>query len=136
MQHSDTAIARKINNTMPKTARKNYEAMTAKVLDPLRERWGSPILVSSGYRCQELNKAVGGVSDSYHLGTDDHAAVDLIPKNGDLNGLYKLIKAMAQRGEITVDKVLFEQSKTSKWIHLQWKRNAINRGIFVDRYVV
>ena len=44
------------------------------VLDPLREHWGLPIRVTSGYRCPELNEEVGGVEDSWHM---DGCAADI-----------------------------------------------------------
>jgi uncharacterized protein YcbK (DUF882 family) len=38
-----------------------------RILDPLREKYGKPIIVNSGYRCPKLNKCVGGVSTSQHV---------------------------------------------------------------------
>ena len=45
-----------------------------RVLDPIREHWGLPIRVTSGYRCPELNEEVGGVEDSWHM---DGCAADI-----------------------------------------------------------
>ena len=42
------------------------ELLVAKLLDPMREWVAEPIYINSGYRSQELNKAVGGVRDSQH----------------------------------------------------------------------
>lgn len=64
---SDTADRRDINNRIPKALLPNVERLIKEVLDPLREWYGKPIYVNSGYRCEELNKAVGGVSNSFHL---------------------------------------------------------------------
>lgn len=36
-------------------------------LDQIREKFGAPIIVTSGFRCQKLNKKVGGVPNSFHL---------------------------------------------------------------------
>lgn len=41
--------------------------LTERVLQPLRDAWGKPLHVNSGYRCAELNKAVGGVQTSQHV---------------------------------------------------------------------
>ena len=65
--HSDTAVSLGIDNTIPKAARENVENLVHYVLDPLRELWGLPIRVTSGYRCPELNEEVGGVEDSWHM---------------------------------------------------------------------
>ena len=37
------------------------------VLQPLRDTWGKPLHINSGYRCPELNKAIGGQTTSQHL---------------------------------------------------------------------
>lgn len=37
------------------------------ILNGLRERFGAPIYINSGYRCPAVNRAVGGVDNSYHL---------------------------------------------------------------------
>lgn len=66
-ERSDTAYKHGIDNTAPESARKNIAALVDKVLDPLREAWGKPITVTSGYRCSELNRLVGGVATSTHM---------------------------------------------------------------------
>ncbi len=65
--HSDTADRLGIANILPIRQRRALIALADNVLDPLREAWGRPIIVNSGYRCPELNKAVGGVPTSMHL---------------------------------------------------------------------
>lgn len=44
----------------------NLEALVDNLLDPIRERFATPIIVTSGYRCKELNEIVGGVETSQH----------------------------------------------------------------------
>lgn len=67
MTRSDTADKQGIDNRLPKDLLPNVENLIAEVLDPLREWYGRPIYVNSGYRCPELNKVVGGVENSYHV---------------------------------------------------------------------
>ena len=67
MVASATADRLAIDNRLPKAYVGNVQGLIDKVLDPLREWYGRPIFVNSGYRCAELNKAVGGVEGSYHL---------------------------------------------------------------------
>lgn len=64
---SDTGRRHKIDNTAPTHAVENLTTLVQCVLDPLREAWGKPLTVNSGYRCPKLNQAVGGVATSYHL---------------------------------------------------------------------
>ena len=54
--YSDTAKKHKIDNTPNEEIIEHLTEFTENVLDKLREVWGSPIKVSSGYRCDELNK--------------------------------------------------------------------------------
>jgi zinc D-Ala-D-Ala carboxypeptidase len=65
--HSDTADAMRIDNTPPPEELACLEIL-AGVMEQVREILGDkPIIVSSGYRCYELNVACGGASDSAHL---------------------------------------------------------------------
>ena len=64
---STTAKKLGINNTPSEEELHNIRTLIEVVLDPLRQAWGRPILVNSGYRCGALNKAVGGAKTSHHL---------------------------------------------------------------------
>ena len=63
---SETADKKAIDNRLPKELLPNAQALVDNVLDPLREAYGKPITVTSGYRCPALNKAVGGSKTSDH----------------------------------------------------------------------
>ena len=64
---STTAQQKGIKNVPSKEQEQNLIALIENVLDPLREAYGKPIVVTSGYRCPALNKAVGGASNSQHM---------------------------------------------------------------------
>ena len=64
---SSTASRLHINNTPSQEVKDNLNKLIDNVLDPLRELYGKPIIVNSGYRCPKLNKAVGGARSSQHL---------------------------------------------------------------------
>ena len=49
-EHSDTATNLKIDNSMNEDIKNNVTELVNNVLDPLREAWGKPIRVTSGYR--------------------------------------------------------------------------------------
>ena len=66
LTHSDTAVSLGLDNTPTAAAVPLMIELIDRVLDPLRESWGGPICVSSGYRCPMLNEKVGGVEGSYH----------------------------------------------------------------------
>jgi uncharacterized protein YcbK (DUF882 family) len=63
----------------------NLRVLVEHVLDPVRTEWGSPIIVSSGYRCPLLNREVGGVEGSYHI---RGMAADIYDPKGLTEGLF------------------------------------------------
>ncbi|QEA10418.1 zinc D-Ala-D-Ala carboxypeptidase precursor [Bacteroides phage Barc2635] len=67
LTRATTATAKGIDNTPTPEVEKNLTLLVENVLDPLREIYGKPITVNSGYRCPELNKAVGGSKTSDHV---------------------------------------------------------------------
>lgn len=93
---SDSATARKngIDNTPGEAERRSLEELVSRVLDPLREAYGKPIHVSSGYRCPKVNGIAGGVKKSHHM---RGMAADIYgtPNTGKENRkLYDLIKQL------------------------------------------
>lgn len=67
-ERSEVAEAKHICNVITSfEVRDNILALTENVLQPLRDAWGKPLKVNSGYRCKALNAAVGGVPTSQHV---------------------------------------------------------------------
>ena len=64
---SSTAIEKGIDITPNSEIVNNLKRLVEYILDPLRERYGKPIIVNSGYRCPALNKAVNGSKTSQHV---------------------------------------------------------------------
>ena len=85
---SDTAYRHAIDNTPPEEAKRNIAALVDSVLDPLREAWGKPIRVTSGYRSPAVNRLVKGVATSMHL--TGHAADITTGNPVDNRKLYQL----------------------------------------------
>lgn len=109
-ERSDTATKFAIDNTMPESAKKNVAELVDKVLDPLREAWGKPITVTSGYRCPELNKAVGGAKTSHHL---SGMAADISTGNKvDNRRLYDLVLKLGLPFTQLIDESNFS------WVHI------------------
>lgn len=114
LTNSATAKRLGIDNTPDANITANLTALVDKVLDPLREAWGAPIIVSSGYRCPKLNKAVGGAASSQHMkgqAADIHTVSD-DPK--DNKRLYELIRRLA----LPVDQCINEYGYN--WIHVSY----------------
>ena len=67
-ERSEVADAKHICNVITSfEVRDSILALTENVLQPLRNAWGKPLKVNSGYRCKALNAAVGGVPTSQHV---------------------------------------------------------------------
>lgn len=108
---SATADARGIDNSLPAELTEAAKYTIAR-LDDIRERYGYPIYITSGYRCPKLNKAVGGKPTSQHLKAE---AADL---RWDAN----LLKFILQRCKF--DQLIEEKSGKTKWIHISFKRDG------------
>lgn len=87
---SDTAKMRGIDNNPTEEVKKNLTTLVEKVLDPLREAWGKPIRVNSGYRSPAVNRLVKGVATSMHL--TGHAADITTGNPVDNRKLYQLVQ--------------------------------------------
>jgi hypothetical protein len=97
----------------------NLENLVEKILDPVRELWGAPIFVNSGFRSPAVNKAVGGVATSQHLTGE---AADITAGSAEKNA--KLFQMIAN-GNYEFDQLIDE--KNYSWIHVSLKRNGNNR---------
>ena len=77
-EESETAVRKGIANVINTTEiRDSVKALVLNVLQPLRDAWGKPLHINSGYRCPALNEAVGGVPTSQHrLGEASDVACD------------------------------------------------------------
>lgn len=115
---SQTANNLHINNTPNETIKKNL-ARLINFLNPLREAWGSPIRISSGYRCKELNEAVGGVETSAHTTGN---AVDMVAVNGKQDAFEEFVVDYLK--DKSWDQCLRERSKTARWLHLGLYNNS------------
>ena len=113
---SATAQREGIDNRPTKCAYHLLHVLVDQLLDPIREAWGEPIVVSSGYRCKELNALVGGVQHSHHL---LGCAADLIAGNrDDHRRLFKFILQMQQAGQIRFTQLIAEDNY--RWIHISY----------------
>ena len=81
-------------------------------LQPIRDYLGKPMIISSGYRCPELNKLVGGVSNSQHL---EGKAVDFtVPGESVQSIIFKI-----QTSNIEYDQLINEYDK---WVHISFNK--------------
>ena len=113
---SKTAKDKGINNKPSVREMVNLVYLCAYVLEPLRKAMGEPIKIGSGFRCQQLNKAVGGVANSQHL---TGQAADLCI-DGDIKKGRKWFEYI--RKNLPFDQLIWEKNpKTgSCWVHVSF----------------
>lgn len=127
---SDTATARKINNTPDAASRANIERLAKEVLQPIRDKYGKPITITSGYRCKKLNSAVGGSKTSQHM---TGAAADIKCTATTKAYLFNLIKEMINNKEIRVGQLIWEYGtkKEPNWVHVSLPYSKVNNILYL-----
>lgn len=108
---SATADRLHIGNTIPEELIPNLRNLCEKVLEPLRRYANEPVIISSGYRCPELNRLVGGSINSQHLKGE---AADIYCEEGiRLRQWYTWLLDNTR-----FDQLIFETKGSTHWIHV------------------
>ena len=116
MYASDTAKRLGIDNKPSVQQMINLIYLCAYVLEPLRVAMKEPIKIGSGFRCQKLNKAVGGVYNSQHM---KGQAADLCI-DGDIEKGRKWFEYI--RKNLPFDQLIWEKNLNtgSCWVHVSF----------------
>lgn len=109
---SKQAVKAKIDNTMPSIYYVNAINLANFILEPIRQHFGEPFSPSSWYRCEKLNKLVGGSATSDHM---IGAAADIALKKVSILALAEYI-----RDNLTFDQVILEPG----WVHVSYRKGA------------
>lgn len=117
---SDTARARNIDNT-PSFEVVEHLSELAGVLDPIRAAYGYAMNITSGWRCELLNKAVGGSDTSVHkIGY----AADIVPA-GDFDEFVTFFVNYVKSFGVRFDQILIEKDKYGhRWLHFGLYNNS------------
>ena len=127
---SDTASARKIDNTPGWSDVLNLLSLTEHILDPLREAWGKPIKINSGYRCQALNDVIAAASKTsvHRFGK----AADLWPINygSKFDEFVNFTINFLRKYNIKFDQLIVESNSSGqKWLHIgEYSVAGLQRG--------
>lgn len=126
---SDTAKRRNIANNPTSDVRSALTTLIDKLLDPIREAWGKPIRVNSGFRGELLNKAVGGAKTSQHLLGE--AADITVGSPAENKQLFELIVKMQKEGNIAFDQLIWEKGSAvgPDWIHISYRQGRNRKQI-------
>lgn len=121
---STTAKRAGLDNTPTPQAVDNMTRLIKVVLEPLREAYGKPITVNSGYRCPALNKAVKGSRNSQHM-TGEAVDITVGTKEGN-KWLFDYIKA-----NLPYDQLIDEYNYS--WVHVSLDADMCNRREIIHK---
>lgn len=129
MTNSETAKKKGIKNEPDETQRQNIETLVNELLDKVRERWGKPLRVTSGFRCEKLNSAVGGVKKSHHtLG----CAADIVAGTAKDN---RLLYDMIVKSGLKYTQLIGEKASSSgcQWVHISYLKDSLRCQHWLDK---
>jgi len=123
--YSATAIKKDIPNNPTIEHLKNLKATAEHIFQPIRDFFGVPIKVTSGYRSQELNDLIGGSSTSQHsIGQALDLDADVYGKITNAQ-IFSFIET-----KIEFDQMIWEfgDDKNPNWVHVSYRTDGKNRG--------
>lgn len=127
MTASATAKRLGIDNTPNAKEQEELRKLCQNILQPIRDRRGSAITVTSGYRCEKLNKIVGGSATSQHRFGQ---AADITLGNPTLNKkLFNMIVDMINKKQIKVGQLIDEYGY--RWLHISLPYTKVNNIIHI-----
>jgi hypothetical protein len=122
--HSNTAKAKGIDNSPTNEHLRNLIEIANNIFQPLRDGIGKPIRISSGYRSEKLNKAVGGSKTSQH---NKGQALDLVATTGFTNkDIFDYIK-----NNLEFDQMIWEfgTDKNPDWVHVSYNKGKNRKQV-------
>ena len=131
LERSAKATKNGINNSIPQQYLQNAQDLL-NTLQVFRDALGKPIKITSGYRCEKLNKLVGGVHNSSHLRcwAADIAVDGMTPKE-----LFYWLWGFLVGSKIKFGQLLVEHSKTGSWVHFSIKDESGQKCQIKELYV-
>jgi hypothetical protein len=141
MTRSETAKRKGIDNTPTAEEIENMKVLAEKIFQPIRDYFGVPIHISSGYRSKKLNKAIGGSSTSQHCKGE---AID-IDMDGSDSGITNVQIFRYIKENLFFDQLIWEFGNNSNpsWVHVSYNTSGPQRrhilkatkGTFGTKYV-
>ena len=114
---SETALRRGIDNTPSAEVLANLKALCENIMQPLRDWYGKPINITSGYRSPALNRAIKGAANSDHMRGQ---AVDFTLPKEDYPKVFEWLRNNVQFTQI-IDEFGFS------WIHISYDKNNLKK---------
>ncbi len=125
VSRSETAKRKGISNTPSGEHLENFKKLAENIFEPIREHFGVPIHISSGYRSKELNSAIGGSSTSQHC-SGEAIDIDMDGSTGGVSNkdVFDYIKA-----NLNFDQLIWEFGTDSNpdWVHVSYESTGKQR---------
>ena len=121
---SGTADRLGIDNTPDEWATENLKKVAEHIFQPLRDHFGVPVYVSSGYRSPDLNRAIGGSKRSQHM---EGRALDLdADVFGDISNaeIFHYIRECLEFDQVVWE---FGDEDNPSWVHVSYVHGGTNR---------
>lgn len=126
MTDSSTANILQIDNRPNEAQIDALKALCENVLEPLRAKLGKPIIVTSGFRCERLNAAVGGVKNSAHT---RGCAADV-----HVDGMTPLeVGVQVELLGIAYDQMIDEHVGKARWLHISYEPPQRRQALTIER---
>ena len=123
VMRSETAKRKGISNMPTPEHIENFKKLAENVFEPIREHFGVPVRLSSGYRSAALNKAVGGASSSQHCKGE---AIDI-----DMDGTTITNKQIFDfvKEHVNFDQMIWEFGTDANpdWVHVSYNSDGPQR---------
>lgn len=125
MCKSETATKLCIDNKCNAEQMNNINDLITNVLDPLREDFGKPIIITSGFRSEQLNRAVGGSKTSHHM---KGMAADIVAQDRKDN---RRLFYLAQEISLPFCQLIWEKGNAQypDWVHISYDKNNVKKQI-------
>lgn len=124
---SQTALRNNIDNTPNEEEIENLKRLCINILQPLRDDFELPLVVSSGFRSKELSSLVGSKITSQHC---SGCAADFIIPGVDNKKVFKHIVE-----NLPMDQAILEYytEENGGWIHVSYVPNGRGQALTKDK---
>lgn len=120
---SETAKRKGVSNMPTPEHIENFKLLATKIFQPIREHFGKPIHISSGYRSAALNKAIGGAASSQHC-TGEAIDIDMDGTSITNAQIFNYIKDNLEFDQLIAE---FPVNGDPAWVHVSYESSGKQR---------